>query len=60
MERHIELKDKKVRKMIINHFEVTSSNLTQALRFKRNSKQAIAMRKMAIENGGVLFESIAG
>jgi hypothetical protein len=53
----IELRDTEVRKKICRTFGVTNTNLSQALRFKRNSKTAIAMRKMALENGGVLYES---
>ena len=43
------------KKMICKTFEVTQANVSQALRYKRNSKKTIAMRKMAMENGGILF-----
>lgn len=45
-----------IRKNICDHFNVTNSNVSQALKFQRNSKKAIAIRKMAIENGATLFE----
>lgn len=57
MKKLIELRDKEVREKICRAFGVTNANLSQALRFKRNSKAAIAMRKMALENGGILYEN---
>lgn len=55
MKKLIEL-DSEKRKLVCKTFGVTQANLSQALRFQRNSKKAIAMRKVAIENGGVLLE----
>lgn len=56
MDKLIELRDKNARQKICRTFGVTNANLSQALRFRRNSKTAIAMRTMAMENGGVLYE----
>lgn len=55
MKQLIEL-NTEARKKIAKHFGVTPQNVSQALRFRRNSKNAIAIRKMAMENGGVLYE----
>ncbi len=55
MKKLIEL-DSEKRKYICKTYGVTAANLSQALRFKRNSKQAIAMRAMALEHGGKLLE----
>ena len=48
--------NKETRKKICEHFGVSNANVSQVLRFQRNSKAAIAMRKMAIENGASLYE----
>lgn len=56
MRRYIDLTDSEARKEICKLYKVTPASLSQALRFKRNSKKAIAMRAMAIEKGGTLFE----
>jgi hypothetical protein len=55
MNRLIVLESEK-RKMICKHFGVTNQNLSQVLKFKRNSPNAIRMRAMALENGGKLYE----
>lgn len=47
--------DSEVKKKISRAFKVTPANVSQALRFKRNSPATRAMRKMAMENGGTLF-----
>jgi hypothetical protein len=58
MQEFIELKNKEKRQMICRTFGVTNANLSQALRYQRNSKTAIAMRKMATENGGKEYQLI--
>jgi len=58
MKRLIKLDDTEARKKITKHFGVSGANLSQALNFKRNSKAAIAMRSMALEDGGILFEEV--
>jgi hypothetical protein len=55
MKRIIEL-DTENRKKICRTYGVTKGALSHALRFRRNSKLAIAMRNMAMENGGILLE----
>lgn len=50
--------DKETRKKLCEHFGVTNSNVSQALKFQRNSKQAIAIRKMAVENGAKEYELV--
>lgn len=55
MRRKIELTDTETRIRIAKTFGVTGANLSQALNYRRNSKTAIAMRKMALENGGILL-----
>jgi hypothetical protein len=55
MRKLIEL-EKEKRKIICDAKGVTDSNLSQALRFTRNSENAIAMRVMAMENGGVFYK----
>lgn len=57
MKQFIKLDDRQKRVMISKTYGVTTQALGLALAFKRNSKSAIAMRKMAMENGGVLYES---
>jgi len=52
----IVLESTETRKKICKHFGVTNQNLSQALKFKRNSPNAIRMRAMALENGGKLYE----
>jgi len=48
--------NKETRKKIREHFNVSNANVSQALKFQRNSKAAVAIRKMAIENGATLYE----
>ena len=43
------------RKMIAETFGISLANLSQILRFKRNGKNAEAIRKMAQENGGIKY-----
>lgn len=47
--------DSKTKKKISTAFKVTPANVSQALRYRRNSNATRAMRKMAMENGGTLF-----
>jgi len=47
--------DSDTKKKISKTFKVTPANVSQALRYKRNSSATRAMRKMAMENGGTLF-----
>lgn len=51
MKQIIELRDTEKRKMIAETFGISLANLSQILRFKRNGKNAEAIRKMAQENG---------
>lgn len=44
------------RKKIAKTYGVTPQAVGLALRYKRNSKQSEAMRMMAMENGGVVYE----
>ena len=55
MKQIIELRDTKKRKMIAETFGISLANLSQILRFKRNGKNAEAIRKMAQENGGIKY-----
>jgi hypothetical protein len=55
MRQLIEL-DSKKRELIRKTYGVTGANISQALKFQRNSRTAIAIRKMAMENGGILYE----
>jgi hypothetical protein len=55
MKEFIVLKNREAREKICRVCGCTQANLSQALRFDRNSKSCIAMRKMAMENGGTLF-----
>lgn len=50
--------DSNTREKICKAFKVSTANVGQALAFKRNSKNCIAMRAMAIENGGILYEQV--
>lgn len=52
MKQIIELRDTEKRKMIAETFGIS---LGQILRFKRNGKNAEAIRKMAQENGGIKY-----
>jgi len=47
--------DSDTKKKISKTFKVTPANVSQALRYRRNSQTNKAMRKMALENGGTLF-----
>ena len=51
MKQIIELRDTEKRKMIAETFGIALANLSQILRFKRNGKNAEAIRRMAQENG---------
>ena len=55
MKQIIELRDTEKRKMIAKTFGISLANLSQILRFKRNGKNAEAIRKMAQENGGIIY-----
>lgn len=50
--------DSATREKICKAFRVTTANVGQALAFKRNSKKCVAMRAMALENGGILYEQV--
>ena len=56
MKRFVKLDDAKARKKICETYKVTPASLSYALSFKRNSKKSIAMRAMALQNGGVYCE----
>lgn len=56
MKRVIKLNDKKIRQKIADTFKVELSTVSMALNFRRNSNQSVAIRAMAMENGGVLYE----
>lgn len=56
MEKLIKLNNQEVRRKIAKTFDVRLSTVSMALNFRRNSKQAIAIRAMALKNGGVLLE----
>lgn len=47
MKQIIELRDTEKRKMIAETFGISLANLSQILRFKRNGKNAEAIRRMA-------------
>ena len=49
MKQIIELRDTEKRKMIAETFGISLANLSQILRFKRNGKNAEAIRKMRSE-----------
>ena len=49
MKQIIELRDTEKRKMIAETFGISLANLSQILRFKRNGKNAEAIRRMAQE-----------
>ena len=55
MKQIIELRDTEKRKMIAETFGISLANLSQILRFKRNGKNAEAIRKMAQEYGGIKY-----
>jgi len=55
MKQFIKLEDREARAKICKTYGVTTQALCFALNFKRNSKTATAMRKMALENGGTLY-----
>ena len=55
MKQIIELRDTEKRKMIAETFGISLANLSQILRFKRNGKNAEAIRRMAQENGGIKY-----
>jgi hypothetical protein len=48
--------NKKIREKICKHFNVTEMNVSQALKYQRNSKNCVAMRKMALESGAKEYE----
>ena len=56
MKRFIKLDNTEVRNKICKTYGVTSASLSYALSFQRNSKTSIAMRAMALQNGGVYYE----
>lgn len=56
MIQEIKLKDQNVKHMIARALGVTPQAISQALRFKRNSKMAIQAREMALQNGGILMK----
>ena len=55
MRKYIDLEDKKQRKKIRETKGVSDVMLSYALRFRRDSDTAVAMRIMAMENGGKLL-----
>ncbi len=56
MRKKIELTDRDARKKIRETFGVSSMSLSLALNFKRNSDKCVKMRKMALDNGGVMLQ----
>lgn len=60
MKQIIELRDTEKRKMIAETFGISLANLSQILRFKRNGKNAEAIRRMAQENGGIKYTDTEG
>ena len=56
MERLIKLDSQEARLKIAKTYGVTTQCVSMALNFRRNSSQAVAIRAMALENGGKLFE----
>lgn len=56
MIQEIKLKDQNVKHMIARTLGVTPQAISQALRFKRNSKMAVQAREIALKNGGVLMK----
>ncbi|MDR0574961.1 MAG: hypothetical protein LBG96_13215 [Tannerella sp.] len=56
MERLIKLDNQEMRRKIAKTYGVTLPCVSLALNFQRNSEQAVAIRAMALENGGILFE----
>lgn len=56
MRKKIELTDRNTRKKIIKTFGVSPMSLSLALNYKRNSDVCKKMRKMALDNGGVLLK----
>ncbi len=58
MRKKIELTDRAARKRIMETFGVSSMSLSLALNYKRNSDTCKKMRKMALDNGGVMMQEI--
>jgi len=56
MRKKIELTDRDTRKKIRETFGVSPMSLSLALNFKRNSDACKKMRKMALDNGGVMLQ----
>lgn len=56
MIQEIKLKDQNVKHMIARTLGVTPQAISQALRFKRNSRMAVQAREMALQNGGILMK----
>ncbi|MDR2920602.1 MAG: hypothetical protein LBV72_14715 [Tannerella sp.] len=56
MKRFIKLENNETRLKIAKAYDASLPAVSMALNFKRNSRKCIAMRTMAIENGGVLYE----
>ena len=56
MRKKIELTDRDARKKIRETFGVSPMSLSLALNYKRNSDTCKKMRKMALDNGGVILQ----
>lgn len=56
----IVLQNKEAREKIRRELGITGAALSYALNFKRNSPTAKMARAMALQNGGVLMEEVAG
>lgn len=58
MEKKIVLKDKTIRRKIAEMVGVTPEAVTMALSYKRNSPNAIKIREMALQMGGIPMEEL--
>ena len=58
MKRIILLENKKARENIGEAFGVTAVNISQSLRFARNSEKNQRIRLAAMRNGGVLLHEV--
>lgn len=56
MKRFIKLDDYEARRKIAKTYNASLPAMSMALNFKRNSSKCIAIRSMALEYGGVLYE----
>ena len=56
MKRIIKLDSYEMRRKIAKTYNLSLPSVSMALNFRRNSSQSVAIRAMAMENGGVLYE----